>query len=102
MTDIRRYILHNQEPLVCPDLLVWARWMDDRNNTKIKRDELPDNITVSTVFLGLDHNYGEGKPILFETMIFGWEHGEYQERYCTWDEAIKGHQKAIEMCFEIE
>src|SRR5215471_17514474 len=33
--------------------------------------ELPNGGRVSTVFLGLDHNYsGVGPPIVFETMIF--------------------------------
>ena len=52
-------------------------------------------IWVSTVFLGLDHSYNpDGPPILFETMIFGGPHNEYQERYSTWDEAIEGHERA--------
>jgi len=66
---------------------------------------------VSTVFLGMDHgsifSSGERRPILFETMIFGeWKHKEwyekrddyeYQERYCTWDEAAAGHTRAVNM-----
>lgn len=48
------------------------------------------DIYVSTVFLGLDHSFGsfgECKPVLFETMIFGGEHDQYQE----------GHKRALEM-----
>lgn len=46
---------------------------------------------ISTVFLGLDHNFwGGGKPIVFETMIFGGQHLQYQTRYCEWDEAEEG------------
>jgi hypothetical protein len=54
-------------------------------------------VYVSTVFLGLDHSFGEGPPQLFETMIFGGEHDEYQERYSTWDEAEAGHKKACKL-----
>ena len=43
----------------------------------------------------------ECDPILFETMIFGGEHHEYQERYTTWDEAIKGHKEAVALVFEV-
>lgn len=54
---------------------------------------------VSTVWLGLDHNLFGGEPHLFETMVFS-EHRSgtdiYMERYSTWDEAVAGHQKAIE------
>ena len=40
---------------------------------------------------------GDGKPILWETMIFGGEHNEYQGRYTTYEDAIEGHKKAIEL-----
>jgi hypothetical protein len=53
-------------------------------------------IEVSTVMLGTDHGFGMGgPPILFETMIFGGEHDEYQERYSTRAEAESGHSKAL-------
>ena len=32
---------------------------------------------------------------------FGGEHDQYQERYCTWDEAEKGHQIACELVNKI-
>ena len=40
---------------------------------KMKRVALQEqgNIRVSTVFLGLNHQYGGGPPLIFETMIFG-------------------------------
>jgi hypothetical protein len=50
---------------------------------------------VSTVFLGLDHQWGDGPPLVFETMIFGGEHDQYQERYSTWDEAEAGHKQGV-------
>lgn len=52
--------------------------------------------TISTVFLGLDHNYsGVGPPILFETMVFGGPLNHEMERYATWEEAEVGH---VAMC----
>ena len=56
--------------------------------------------TVSTVDLGIDHSFGLGKPLYYETMIFS-DNKEnpfeyYQERYTTKEEAIKGHLQAIE------
>jgi hypothetical protein len=51
---------------------------------------------VSTVFLGLDHRYGEEPPLIFETMIFG-RGFEYQERCSTWDEAVAMHDRACEV-----
>lgn len=55
---------------------------------------------VSTVWLGLNHNWDEsGPPLVLETMVF--EDGKigqdiYRDRYSTWDEAVQGHKKAIE------
>lgn len=59
-----------------------------------------DNTKVSTVFLGIDHSFGYGgPPVLFETMIFGGEQDGYQERCCTYDEAIAMHAKACQIAF---
>jgi hypothetical protein len=52
---------------------------------------------VSTVFLGLDHSFGHGPPLLFETMIFGGERDQYQERYSTLQDAMDGHDRAVEL-----
>lgn len=58
---------------------------------RVALDEI-DDIMISTVFLGLDHNYlPDGPPILFETMVFVGGDGEQCQRYATWDEAAVGH-----------
>ncbi len=94
-----RYILEGHTPVLEPSVLVWAKWMEN-NDRIIARDtgnftlhgKDPRDIMVSTVFLGLDHSFGGDIPILFETMVF-FDDGEdiAQERYCTWDEAVVGH-----------
>ena len=57
----------------------------------------PGRIRVSTVFLGSDHGFG-GPSVFFETMVFadGSYQSEYQRRYGTWDEAVAGHEVAVE------
>jgi len=53
---------------------------------------------ISTIFLGIDHNfYNEGPPLLFETMVLGTKEDEYQERFATWEEAEKGHDFAVKL-----
>jgi hypothetical protein len=48
------------------------------------------------VFLGIDHNFfGDGPPILFETMVFGGPMDQDQRRYSTWDEAEFGHAAIV-------
>lgn len=87
------YILDGQTPVKC-DLMTWARSMEGKKR-HVALDSLSGGIRVSTVFLGLDHSFGQGPPLLFETMIFGGPHDQYQERYATWDEAAAGHEKAV-------
>ena len=55
---------------------------------------------VSTVWLGLDHSYFSGPPLLFETMVFKDLEDIYMDRYTTWDEAVEGHKKAIQWVLE--
>ena len=54
------------------------------------------SVEVSTVFLGIDHSFGHGPPVLFETMVFGGPRNDEQWRYCTWDEAAAGHAAVVE------
>jgi hypothetical protein len=61
-----------------------------------------DNIYISTVFLGVNHNFGfedEQRPILFETMVFGGKCDRIQVRYCTYDEAMAGHKVMVAEVF---
>ena len=87
------YILDGKE--VKPaGLMEWAKWFEIANR-HIAKTKINDDVKVSTVFLGLDHSFGDGHPLLFETMIFGGEHDQYQERFETWEQAETGHQVAV-------
>ena len=90
-----KYILKGKKPVPEHDLLKWTRWFETAER-HVANDRLGE-AQISTVFLGIDHNFGGGRPILFETMIFGGEHDGYQERYHTWKEAEKGHKKALNL-----
>ncbi len=90
-------------------LAEWAEWHESRSHGRavesfrqggwrVGVDEFASGARVSTVLLGLDHNFGPaGPPILFETMIFGGKHNDYQERYATLAEAEEGHERAVAM-----
>ena len=69
-------------------------------NQRVALDER-DGIEVSTVWLGRDHQYGDGPPLIFETMIFGGEHDEYQWRYSTRAGAEAGHATACALAFGV-
>lgn len=77
-------------------LLEWAALMEAVDARVVGRDDVGD-AHVSTVLLGLDHNFGDGPPVIFETMVFGYgdDEGEYQWRYRTKEEALAGHQRVV-------
>lgn len=107
MNDLGLYILDGKTPVREDDLLIWGHWREYANRHVAQTHVGP--FWVSTVFLGIDHNFfGKGPPILFETMIQGgeptiglggwdmegWQ--DYQKRYATWEEAEAGHARAVE------
>ena len=61
---------------------------------------LSDGRWVSTVWLGLDHNYAvDGRPLIFETIVFDKDgpSGDAQDmwRWATEAEAIAGHDQIV-------
>jgi hypothetical protein len=77
----------------------WMRLVADLEYKRIEWTEIPDvGIEVSTVWLGLNHNFlMEGPPYIFETMVFGLPNDmEVQERWATEEEAIEGHWKVVQ------
>lgn len=58
---------------------------------------------VSTVDLGLNHRFGEGEPLYWETMIFkqnedgtmNW-HDFYCDRYSSKEDAEKNHKEIVQ------
>ncbi len=63
-------------------------------------EDRQQGVRVSTVFLGMNQNYGDGPPLIFETMIFGGEHSDEQWRYATETEAVEGHKVAAALAFK--
>src|SRR5690349_6691621 len=89
-SKMMHYILQGKNAIEEPDLIVWAQWFQSANRT-VKKTQVSAGVEVSTVFLGLDHSFGNGEPILFETMIFGGERDGFCERCTTYENAENGH-----------
>lgn len=103
------YVLINKEPVPITDTMKWAVSFEQRHEIMQATGVDPWRVAltdvgdcyVSTVFLGLDHNYfGGGRPVLFETMIFhrksvGEELMSWQDRCSTWDEAEAMHERGV-------
>lgn len=93
------------------ELTDWAKRMNDSKYKIVKQTHnVGRGWMVSTVWLGLNHRFGEGPPLIFETMVFaehdwlrndpiGVEPGlpdHDQERYTTEEEALAGHEAMVQ------
>jgi hypothetical protein len=90
-----KYILRGREPVEVFDLMEWASAFGRDN--RIVRQSRIGRAFISTVFLGIDHNFScyRSRPVLFETMIFDEPLlPDYQTRCSTWDEAEADHKLA--------
>lgn len=102
--NARNYILRPGEPwkpIAVKSIVEWAEFMEaDASNRTVGRTNLGALGIVSTVFLGLDHNYGDGPPLLWETMVFGgpWDPdsgGTELRRHTSWARAVACHRRTI-------
>lgn len=83
MRDIRHYILNAAGvPVEEPDFMKWAMWLETAKRTV--GCTAAGGVTVSTVFLGLDHNFGsKGPPVLWETAVI--TNGKHLNSPQEWD-----------------
>ncbi len=99
MAEINHYILEGRI-IERVSFMKWVNWFEKKDNRRIKLTKLSNEIDVSTVFLSIDHDFSDNKPILFETMIFGGNRDEECDRYSTLDESLKGHNKIVKEFLE--
>lgn len=95
-----KYILdENHKAVQEPDLLKWGKWNEKIENRRVANEIVNDKWRVSTVFLGIDHSFGEGEPLLFETMVFEGDDATDLDcaRYSTWEQAVAGHAHMVEV-----
>jgi hypothetical protein len=93
--EVSNYILNDAgDPVPEPDILKWAMWFQTGARI-VGHAVLHGDVTVSTVFLGADHSFVGGAPLLFETMVFGGPLDETQERYPTRAAALAGHDRWV-------
>jgi len=71
----------------------WAELSANEEYKRLRKTEI-DDIVISTVWLGINHQFGSGPPLIFETMIFDGE-SEKQWRYTDEKEALFGHENAV-------
>ena len=87
-------------PVPCDDLIVWGRRFESAQRSVARTPLILRDleIEVSTVFLGIDHSFGDdGPPVLWETMVFGLGDfgAEHQRRHCSREEAGHYHGEVV-------
>ena len=98
MMKMPRYYDRQGRPLV--NALAWAKLEEEGglDYKSVAATTLSDGTWVSTVWLGADHQYGDGPPLIFETMVFpregNWSEMEC-ERYSTEAQAREGHARMV-------
>lgn len=83
------------EPEPATDALAWGAWM--ATASRHVADTQVGPVRISTVFLGLDHSFGHGRPVLWETLVFGGIRDGAMYRYETRDQAERGHQQMVDV-----
>lgn len=92
------YILDDDHHLVPVDLDTWARWFENGSKRRVRLTKV-GKYKVSTVMLGLNHQWGNGPPLLFETMAFDGDVSGNEvacERCSTWDQALTQHDAVVD------
>jgi len=90
------YILDNENNPVKATDLEYSEWCKDYSNRKVIGKTNIAKSFISTVFLGLDHSWDGGLPLLWETMIFSDDENDlFQERYTSQESAVYGHERAV-------
>lgn len=93
-----KYILDaDGNPVPEPDVIAWANWFE-KADYRVASSRCNDGTIVSTVFLGLDHNFMGGEPLLWETMTFPPSHTAwdgFQLRYSTREHALEAHKMVV-------
>lgn len=83
------------------ELMEWASIFEQRDKKQVAHD-LVGHVRVSTVWLGLNHAFGDGPPLIFETLVFGGSLDMEMDRYSTEDQALVGHAAMVERVRQAE
>jgi hypothetical protein len=92
------FILDENKNVIPANVFEFGSFFEDGKNRIIKQETI-NNKLVSTVFMGINHNFTPGGKLkVFETMVFENDDFKdlYQDRYSTYEEALSGHENAVQ------
>jgi hypothetical protein len=103
MYKLSWYLLDDlNNPYPTDDMYAAEALLSDADKRRIDLTEMDiggHKISISTVFLVMDHSYGH-VPTLYETMVFIDDNNagisKFTKRYSTREEAILGHQEIVD------
>lgn len=85
-----KYYILNTDRTVTPTDSIVEAWRSKRFGL-VASDQI-DQFHILTHFLAV--NLGTGKePLIFETLIVGSRHADFQRLYSSWEEAEQGHRE---------
>jgi hypothetical protein len=81
------------------DEQTWAVLHADPEYKRVAFEEFDGGgVSVSTVWLGLNHEWDARRPpLIFETMVFGGKLDGEQWRFSTEEDALKGHALVVQL-----
>jgi hypothetical protein len=99
---LRKYKLNEDgRPVYEPSWIKWARWYQIANRHVM--DQRIGAARVSTVFLGIDHNFTGATPVLWETMVFGGQlHLELDRCSGSREQAEPMHAQMVKRVLDVE
>jgi len=91
---VDKYILKGKKVVICSNLMTWAKWVEDKKNTRVGLTKKKE-VVVSTIFLPCPYISGH----CFETRVFNGKHGGESQSYKTYDGATAGHKAMCRRVF---
>jgi hypothetical protein len=88
--DRRMYYDRQGKPITTEE---WVRLFGDMDYRRVAYTELPGNRFVSTIWLGINHQFGEGRPLVFESMLM--PDSDIMDRCTTEEAAVRMHERVV-------
>lgn len=101
------YILDkNKRVVACDDVDKWSEWFGGAlKSRQVALTRINKEVSISTVFLAVDHGFRSKTPVLWETMVFGGILGHEVKRCAgTWEQAEAMHEdmcKLVRTCLGV-
>ena len=90
-------LMEDHTTRVTTNVVEWAQWFEKADRVVAQVEQ--DGFFISTVFIGINHNWGEGPPHIFETMVFYGPGADTETidmlRASTWDDAVAQHNAMV-------